>query len=59
MIEAQGSVLRELHSLLEDNDPGYCGLVRVQNKRRQFLWVHPDYVGVSISPSAIHIHDTI
>jgi hypothetical protein len=44
-IRAQGSTLRELHSLLKDKDPGFGGLVRVQNKRREFLWVHPQFVG--------------
>jgi internalin A len=47
VIRAQGSVLRELHALLKAQDPahGFGGLERVQNKRREFLWVHPDYVG--------------
>jgi C-terminal of Roc, COR, domain/Ras of Complex, Roc, domain of DAPkinase/Leucine rich repeat len=46
-IHAQGSVLRELHALLKAQDPanGFGGLERVQNKRREFLWVHPNYVG--------------
>jgi hypothetical protein len=46
-IRAQGSVLRELHALLKEKDPahGFGGLERVQNKRREFLWVHPKYVG--------------
>jgi internalin A len=39
-IRARGSVLRELHSLLKEKDPGFGGLVRVQNKRQEFLWVH-------------------
>jgi hypothetical protein len=45
-IRAQGSVLRELHGLLKDLDPhnGFGGLERVQNKRREFLWVHPQYL---------------
>jgi hypothetical protein len=43
-IRAQGSMLRELHALLKEKDPGFGGLVRVQNKRREFLWVHPDFV---------------
>jgi hypothetical protein len=46
-IRAQGSVLRELHALLKEKDPanGFGGLERVQNKRHEFLWVHPKYVG--------------
>jgi hypothetical protein len=43
-IRAQGAILRELHVLLKDQDPGFGGLVRVQNKRREFLWVHPQFV---------------
>jgi|GEM_PF-718811 len=45
-IRAQGSVLRELHALLKATDPELLnlGLERVQNKRREFLWVHPDFV---------------
>ncbi len=45
LIRAQGSVLRELHSLLKKEDPSFGGLVRVQNKRREFLWVHERFVG--------------
>lgn len=45
-IRAQGSVLRELHALLKEQDPanGFGGLERVQNKRREFLWVHSKFV---------------
>jgi hypothetical protein len=43
-IRAQGSILRELHALLKAKDPGFGGLVRVQNRRREFLWVHPLFV---------------
>lgn len=45
-IRAQGAVLRELHALLKEQDPAssFGGLERVQNKRREFLWVHPDFV---------------
>ncbi|MEH2175510.1 COR domain-containing protein [Nostoc sp.] len=43
-IRAQGSILRELHALLKEKDPSFGGLVRVQNKRREFLWVHPRFV---------------
>jgi len=43
-IRGQGSILRELHALLKEKDPSFGGLVRVQNQRREFLWVHPDFV---------------
>ncbi|MEH2379750.1 MAG: COR domain-containing protein [Nostoc sp.] len=43
-IRAQGSILRELHALLKQKDPSFGGLVRVQNKRREYLWVHPQFV---------------
>ena len=44
-IRAQGSVLRELHALLKEVDPSnnFGGLIRVQNKRREFLWVHEQF----------------
>jgi internalin A len=42
-IEARGSVLRQLQSWLKEKDPGFGGLVRVQNKRQEFLWVHPQF----------------
>jgi len=40
---AQGAVLRQLQAWLKDKDPGFGGLVRVQNKRLEFLWVHPQF----------------
>ena len=43
-IRAEGAILRKLHTLLKEKDPGFGGLVRVQNKRREFLWVHPQFV---------------
>jgi hypothetical protein len=43
-IMAKGSILRELHALLKAKDPGFGGLVRVQNRRREFLWVHEQFV---------------
>ena len=43
-IRAEGAMLRELQALLKEKDPGFGGLVRVQNKRREFLWVHPQFV---------------
>ncbi len=42
-IRAQSETLRELHALLKAKDPGFGGLVRVRNKRQEFLWVHPQY----------------
>ena len=42
-IEAQGAVLRQLHAWLKEKAPGFGGLVRVQNKRHEFLWVHPQF----------------
>jgi hypothetical protein len=43
-ILAEGSILRSLHALLKEKDPSFGGLVQVQNKRREFLWVHPQFV---------------
>lgn len=43
-IRAEGAMLRELQVLLKEKDPGFGGLVRVQNKRREFLWVHPQFI---------------
>ncbi len=37
-------ILRNLHALLREKDPGFGGLVRVQNKQHEFLWVHPRFV---------------
>jgi len=42
-IRARGANLRELHALLKAKDPGFGGLVRVMNKRQEFLWVHPQF----------------
>lgn len=47
VIRARGSMLRSLHTLLKEKDPSFGGLVRVQNKRREFLWVHPQYASDS------------
>ena len=38
-----GPTLRELHALLKAKDPGFGGLVRVMNKRQEFLWVHEKF----------------
>jgi hypothetical protein len=40
-IRAHGAVLRQFQTWLKEQDPGFGGLVRVQNKRQEFLWVHP------------------
>jgi len=46
---AKGKILRELHAFLrkkdEEKDPKdkFGGLMRVQNKRREFLWVHESF----------------
>lgn len=42
-IKAQGAILRELHAFLKAKDPKFGGLIRVQNKRQEFLWVHPRF----------------
>jgi hypothetical protein len=42
-IRARGAVLRELHAFLKEQDPKFGGLVRVQNKRQEFLWVHSQF----------------
>ncbi|MCL4272355.1 MAG: leucine-rich repeat domain-containing protein [Anaerolineales bacterium] len=40
---AEGALLRELHAFLKTKDPGFGGLVRVMNKRQEFLWVHEKF----------------
>lgn len=42
-IAAQGAALRQLQVWLKEQDPGFGRLVRVQNKRQEFLWVHPRF----------------
>ena len=44
-VRVDDSALRELHTFLQKQDPTYGGLRRVQNKRREFLWVHERFVG--------------
>lgn len=44
-IEMRGAVLRQLQAWLKEQDPSFGGLVRVQNKRQEFLWVHPQFEG--------------
>jgi Leucine-rich repeat (LRR) protein/GTPase SAR1 family protein len=42
-VRAENATLRELHALLKAKDPGFGGLVRVMNKRQEFLWVHEKF----------------
>jgi Leucine-rich repeat (LRR) protein len=42
-LRADASSLRELHVFLQKEDPTFGGLKRVQNKRREFLWVHEKF----------------
>jgi len=42
-IRSQGAVLRQLHAWLKEKDSGFGGLVRVQNNRQEYLWVHPQF----------------
>ena len=44
-IRAQGANLRELRAWLKTKDPGFGSLVRVMNKRQEFLWVHEKFAG--------------
>ena len=37
-IRAEGSVLRELHALLKEKDPGFGGLVRVHSVSARNFW---------------------
>ncbi len=43
VIQAKGAILRQLHALLKEKDASFGGLVRVQNKRKEFLWVHQQF----------------
>jgi hypothetical protein len=43
--DPQSSTEIRLNALLKEKDPSFGGLVRVQNKRREFLWVHEQFVG--------------
>jgi hypothetical protein len=45
LMRAKGADLRQLHVWLSEKDPGFGGLVRVQNKRQEFVWVHPKFEG--------------
>jgi Leucine-rich repeat (LRR) protein len=42
--DRQGMSLRIVHTLLKQHDPDFGGLVRVQNRRYEYLWVHRRYV---------------
>ena len=42
-VDARGAGLRQLHAWLKEKDPGFGGLVRVLNDKREFLWVHPQF----------------
>lgn len=42
-VRAQGAILRQLHAFLKEKDPSFGGLVKVRNKRKEFLWVHPQF----------------
>jgi internalin A len=44
-IRAHGATLREFQALLKAKDPSFGGLVRVRNKRNEFLWVHERFEG--------------
>jgi hypothetical protein len=44
-LHAENATLRELHAVLKAKDPGFGGLVRVLNKRQEFLWVHEKFAG--------------
>jgi Leucine-rich repeat (LRR) protein len=44
-LRAENASLRELHAFLKEQDPSFGGLVRVQNKRQEFLWVHKQFRG--------------
>ncbi len=46
-IRAEGSTLRELHALIKAKDPlnSFGGLIKVMNKRQEFLWVHEQFAG--------------
>jgi len=44
-LRVENATLRELHALLKAKDPGFGGLVRVMNKRQEFLWVHEKFAG--------------
>jgi internalin A len=46
-VRGDGATLREFHALLKAKDPSnnFGGLVRVMNKRQEFMWVHERFAG--------------
>jgi hypothetical protein len=42
-VRAKGAVLRQLHAWLKEKDLSFGGLTRVQNRRQEYLWVHPRF----------------
>ncbi len=45
MVEVEGASLRRFQGWLKEEDPGFGGLVRVLNKRQEYLWVHSQFEG--------------
>ena len=43
LVEVQGAALRIFQGWLKEEDPGYGGLVRVLNRRQEYMWVHPQF----------------
>ncbi|HEY3714949.1 MAG TPA: leucine-rich repeat domain-containing protein, partial [Jatrophihabitantaceae bacterium] len=50
IIEAEGSVLRNLHTMLKDKDPGYADLRRVPDQQGRWLWIHPKFLSIYQPP---------
>jgi len=44
-IRAHGGMLREIQTLLKSKDPSFGGLIRVMNKRQEFVWVYEAFEG--------------
>jgi hypothetical protein len=46
-VRGDGAILREFQALLKAKDPSnnFGGLVRVMNKRQEFMWVHEKFAG--------------
>jgi hypothetical protein len=42
-IRSENAALRQLHALLKARDPSFGGLIRIMNKRQEFLWVHEKF----------------
>ena len=42
--ESIGSLLRKLHIVLKKYDPEFGQLIRVQNQRNEFLWIHHRFI---------------